>query len=362
VKAALLHKPGSPLSVEDIPKPELGMHDVLIKQEAAAICPSDLPLVLGMHMELRGYTDEYLKRVLPHIPGHENSGVVEKVGDKVKDLKEGDRVITVPTTNCGHCYFCNIGRDNLCPNSFWTGVGTEPGSRHNTAHGGGWVEYMRVPARSAFKLPDNVSCEEATIITATAPGFHGTERANIQDSDVVLVFGAGGVGLGAMHYSKLVHGASKVIGVDLVDYRLKVAKDIFSADYTINAGTEDVVQKVREMTDDRGGADVAFEAVGYTDKTVEQAIDALRRGGTLVHVGSYPKAPSNYGGWKELTIAFSMGYAREDYRKMLRHAESGILNLSKAITHRISLDEVNKGVEITHKKMGDPIRVVITKF
>jgi threonine dehydrogenase-like Zn-dependent dehydrogenase len=362
MKAALLRKPGTPLEVEEVPTPEIGPTDVLIRLKAAAICPSDLPLVLGQHMETRGYTEEYLKRNLPHVQGHENAGVVEELGKDVTNLSVGDRVITIPVTSCGHCFNCNTGRDNICLNSYWTGMEPILGSFLRSPPGGGWAEYMRSPAKSAFKIPDNISFEEATMLSAGAPGFHGTERADIQDSDTVLVFGAGVVGLYAMHWSKMVHGASKVIGVDLIDYRLEAAKKYFGIDETINPRDEDVVKRVRELTPDRHGADVAIEAVGYTVKTVEQAYDALRLGGTLVHVGSYPQAPSNYGGWKELKIAFSLGYARDDYRKMLRHAGSGRIELSNAITHRIKLDDVNKGIEITDQKLENSMRVVITDF
>ncbi|MHA1924729.1 MAG: zinc-dependent alcohol dehydrogenase [Candidatus Thorarchaeota archaeon] len=367
MKAARNHKPGDPLKIEDVPEPEIGNNDVLIKMKAAAICPSDLPLILGQHMETRGYTPEFLKRVLPYIPGHENTGVVEKIGKDVLDLEVGDRVITIPSTSCGACYFCNVGRDNLCVNGYWTGMDRAPGSRTGgkaarTVPGGGWAEYLWAPSRSAFKLPDNLSFEDATIISAMAPGVHGAGSADLQESDTVLVFGAGAVVLYAMHFAKVVHGASMVIGVDLVDYRLDFAKKYFGADYTINAATEDVVARARELTPDRNGVDVAIEAVGYTGVTVEQAIDSLRLGGTLVHVGSYPHPPKNYGGWKELKIIFGMGYAREDYRKMLRLAGAGRLELAKSVTHKTSLDNVNEGVEITDQKKGDPLRVVINKF
>jgi threonine dehydrogenase-like Zn-dependent dehydrogenase len=361
MKAAILYKPGSPLSVEETPKPEMSSNDVLIKMKAAAICPSDLPIVLGQHMETRGYNEAYLKRNLPHISGHENAGVVEEVGKDVKALSVGDRVITIPSTSCGECFACNIGRDNICLNSTWTGKGPSASFLAGPP-GGGWAEYMVSPAKSAFKLPDNVSFEEATIITAGAPGFHGTVRAGIRDSDTVLVFGAGAVGLYAMHYAKIAHGASMVIGVDIMDARLDFAKKYFDVDYTINAQEEDVVKRVKELTPDRNGADVAIEAVGYTEKTVEQAIQSLRLGGTLVHVGSHPEAPKNYGGWKELQHIFALGYARDDYRKMLRHAGSGKMELAKAVTNKIKLEDVNEGVQTTENKTGNSMRVVITKF
>ena len=255
------------LELTDIPTPEIGPDDVLVRVKACGICGSDV----------HGWDGSSGRRIPPLVMGHEAAGVIAAVGDNVTEFSEGDRVTFDSMVSCGKCHFCREGRPNLCDHRMVLGVSCGDYRRY-----GAFAEYVSVPARITFKIPDELPFEHAALIEAVSVAVHAANRTPVKMGDTAVVIGSGMIGLLVIQTIRLA-GCSKVIAVDLSDEKLQVAKK-FGADVTLNAAKDDVVAKVRELTDGRG-ADVALEVVGAT-ATVQSAIDCTRKGGSVTLVGN----------------------------------------------------------------------------
>lgn len=260
MKAAVLHEPKKPLSIEDVPTPKPGYGEVLIKVKAVGVCHSDLHIVDG----------EIPVPKLPLILGHEIAGVIEEVGEGVKDLKPGEKAaLSWLWWTCGKCEYCLTFRENLCPNQINTGYSTN----------GGYAEFVKAPASHVLKIPDGVGFPEATSCTdAVATPYRAlTYASRVKPGDLVAVFGIGGLGLNAVQIAKAF--GTKVVAVDLLDEKLELARK-FGADYTVNPTKEDPVKYIEDL----GGADVALTPVTSL-KAMRQAYEAVKPGGTLVLIG-----------------------------------------------------------------------------
>jgi L-iditol 2-dehydrogenase len=264
---ALLLSEYKTLSVVDMPTPEIGDEDVLVRVRACGVCGSDI----------HGYDGSTGRRIPPLVMGHEAAGVVERVGRGVQGVAVGDRVSLDSTVSCGACDFCRRGHINLCDNRTVLGVSCGDYRRH-----GAFAEYVAVPSRILYKLPDSLSFERAALIEAVSIAVHAVSRHVSAPDDTVVVVGSGMIGLLIIQVLKY-KGSRQIVAVDLDPHKLTLARSM-GATRTLNPAESDIPAAVRDLTGGRG-ADVAFEVVGNSD-TVISAIRSLRKGGTVVMVGN----------------------------------------------------------------------------
>lgn len=264
---ALLLREYKKLELVDMPAPAIGSNDVLVRVKACGICGSDV----------HGYDGSTGRRIPPLVMGHEAAGVVEAVGDSVRQFRAGDRVTFDSTVSCGQCFHCRAGRINLCDARRVLGVSCGDYRQH-----GAFAEYVAVPQHIVYPLPAAMSFEDAALIEAVSVAVHAVNRASIRLDDSVVVVGAGMIGLLVIQAAR-VAGCGKLIALDLDDSRLRLATTL-GADEGINAGASDLQERVLGLTGGRG-SDVAFEVVGAT-APVQTAVHSLRKGGTLVLVGN----------------------------------------------------------------------------
>lgn len=259
MKAAVVHAFDRPLVLEEMPKPEPGEGEVVVRIETSGLCHTDIHAAKG---------DWPIKPKLPFIPGHEGVGVVAEVGKGVNHLKEGDRV-AVPWLGyaCGACEYCASGWETLCPHQQNTGYSVD----------GCYAEYVKAKAKFVGKVPEGVDPLDAAPLTcAGVTTYKAVKVSGAGPADLVAVYGIGGLGHLALQYARVVGAA--VVAVDLSDEKLALAKEL-GAEHTVNAKTQDPVEEIRKL----GGADAAI-VTAVSPKAFEQAFYSLRRGGTLVFV------------------------------------------------------------------------------
>src|SRR3954452_6569094 len=244
---ALLLTEYKKLELTDIPVPEIGPEEVLIRVRACGICGSDV----------HGYDGSTGRRIPPVGVGHEACGVIEQGGSDVQGLKEGDRVAFDSMISCGKCRFCRRGQMNLCDNRQVLGVSCGEYRRH-----GAFAEYVAVPQHIIYKLPDTLSFEHAAMIEPVSVAVHAVEITPVRLGDTAIVVGTGMIGLLTIQAARL-KGCARIIALDLEDHKLEVARQI-GADEVVNPTKTDAVKYILDATEGRG-ADVAFEAVGATD-------------------------------------------------------------------------------------------------
>lgn len=255
------------LEIVDLPKPEISPQDLLVQVKACGICGSDI----------HGWDGSTGRRKPPLVMGHEAAGVVVDVGSAVKGFQVGQRVTFDSTVSCGHCHYCRQGSINLCENRQVLGVSCDEFRRN-----GAFAEFVVVPNRICYHLPDNLPFEHAALIEAVSIAVHAANRTPVRLGDSCVVVGSGMIGLLVVQAIRL-SGCSRVIAVDLEDNKLALAKD-FGAELTLNPRHCNVVEEVLKMTGGRG-ADASIEVVGAS-VTVNTAIDCTRRGGAICLVGN----------------------------------------------------------------------------
>jgi len=317
MKAAILYGPYD-IRIQEMPEPKISSRDVLVKVSVCGICGSDLHAYKGLHPDF----------VIPIIPGHEFSGVVKEVGEDVKKIKPGDRVVVEPLKVCNECYFCQRGEYNRCLNLKVIGAQTN----------GALSEYVAVNEKFVYKMPNNMSFEIGAMVEPTAVAIHAVRRVS-RVGDIVLVLGAGTIGLLTAQVAKEM-GASKVIITDVLDWKLDVAKKL-GIDYTVNVREEDLEDIIREVTGNIG-VDTSFEAVGL-EETLNQALTYTRKGGNIVVIGVFERSPKNFKIMNivnnELTIYGSLIYAW-DYEKAIDFISTGRVKVEPLISKKVPLDEV----------------------
>jgi len=264
---ALLLRNYLELELTEMPVPEPGPGEVLVRVNACGICGSDV----------HGLDGSSGRRIPPLVMGHEAAGVVAGVGSRVTRFREGDRVTFDSTVSCGACYFCRRGEINLCDHREVLGVSCGDYRRH-----GAFAEYVAVPEQIVYKLPDSLPFEEAAMIEAVSVAVHAVNLTPIRLGDTAILVGTGMIGLLALQALRLA-GCGRLIAVDVDEAKLQMAAAL-GADDLLNAATADVPAAVRELTSGRG-ADIALEAVGAT-QPIQTAIASLRKGGALTLVGN----------------------------------------------------------------------------
>ncbi len=258
-RAAVVHDFTSPLTVDQVPRPVLGPGQVLVKVEACGLCHTDIHAANG---------DWPVKPSPPFIPGHEGVGIVTELGPGVSVVALGDRV-AMPWLGyaCGQCDYCGSGRETLCLKQQNMGYSFD----------GAFGEYARAYADYVVKVPEGIDPLDAAPLTcAGVTTYKAVKVAGTRSSDLVAVFGVGGLGHLAIQYAAIAGG--RVIAVDIHDEKLQLAREL-GAEFTVNAVQEDPIEAIQRL----GGADQAI-ALAVSPRAFEQAYGSLRRGGTLVFV------------------------------------------------------------------------------
>jgi L-iditol 2-dehydrogenase len=326
----------------DVQTPEIKAGDVLVRIKACAICGSDV----------HGFDGSSGRRIPPVIMGHEAAGVVEAVGSDVKNFSVGDRVTFDSTIYCRSCSPCSTGNVNLCDDRRVLGV-----SCGDYRKDGAMAEYVAVPEYILYLLPDSVSFETASVIEPLAVALHSINRTSIRAGDKVMVAGCGTIGMLTLKLLNIM-GCSLIIAVDIDDFKLEMAKKN-GADYVINSKSEDVAQRIIELTNGEK-VDAAFEAVGISE-TVEYSINSLKKGGELTLVGNIRKNidfPLQYVVTNEININTSCAIAGE-YTACIKLLNSGKIDLSDIISVTAPLNEGAEWFDKLHKGLPGIIKVVL---
>ncbi|QJD98177.1 glutathione-dependent formaldehyde dehydrogenase [Mucilaginibacter robiniae] len=383
MKAAVFHKPGD-ISVDTVDDPKIEeAGDVILKVTSTAICGSDLHIL-----------DGGIPQTKDLIMGHEFMGIVEEVGPSVKKLKRGDRVVVPFPIACGHCFFCTHGASPHCENSNHEHYGPQGdlldhkgGALYGYTdlyggYSGGQAEYVRVPYADVSPriVPDNLTDEQVLFLTDIFPtGWSAIDWAQMKGGEVVAIFGSGPVGLMAQK-SAWLNGASRVIAIDPVEYRLKKARETNKVE-TLNPNEVDVVQAIRDMTGGRG-ADVCVDAVGFeanrsflekikatvnfekgTVKVMEMCFEAVRRGGTVTVVGVYGTPYDNFPVHRMFDKGITIKQGQAPVLNYIDHLIDLIKQekvvLDDIISHKLPLDQATHAYNIFKNKEDDCTKVVL---
>lgn len=308
--------------------------EVKIKIEAASICGTDVHILSDPpgHPATPGI-----------IQGHEYVGDVVEIGNAVKNVNVGDRVIVDPTFTCGYCTYCQMGNSHMCEHMSTFGIFLD----------GGFTTYSVVPASNVYKISKQVPPEIAALAEPLSCVINGSEKVKVQPGDSVVILGAGPMGQLFTQVIKAA-GAGTIICVDLSDFRLKYSK-ISGATHIVNPNNQDVIEVVREVTGI--GADVVIDCVGVL---FNQAMELVRRGGQILLVGmnSHAKPAINQYDITRNEITVKGTYIQNHhFPKVIKILESNLLNLEDLITHKITLDQIHEGIEIMRK--GEAIKIIV---
>jgi threonine dehydrogenase-like Zn-dependent dehydrogenase len=366
----------------------LNPHDAIIKVTRSAICGSDLHLFDGFIPTMEA----------GDILGHEFMGIVEEVGRQVTNLKRGDRVVVPFTIACGNCLFCKkkiwAACDNSNPNAHlmeaaygYSGSGLFGYSHMMGGYAGGQAQYVRVPFANVgpLKIESDLSDEKVLFLSDIFPtGYMAAENAQIEDGDTVAVWGCGPVGQFAIA-SAFMLGAARVIAIDRLPERLEMARSIGAV--TVDFGEEDVsvLTALKDLTGG-SGPDACIDAVGLeshsrelqgfydrvktalmleTDRpgVLRQAIQAVRKGGTVsipgVYGGLLDKVPFGAAFGKGITMKMGQTNMHNYMKPLLDRIESGQIDPSYIISHRITLEEAPRMYEVWRDKRESVTKIVI---
>lgn len=340
MKAVRLTKIGRPLELQEIPIPDTGERDVLVRVKAAGICHSDVHYRAGTSPV----------GLLPQTLGHEVAGIIEKAGSQVFSLKIGDRVCIHYQLSCGDCYFCARGNEQFCKRGMMIGKHCD----------GGFAEYITVPARNVLLLPEEIPFEQGAIMMcSSATSFHALKKARLEAGNTVAVFGAGGLGISAIQIAKL-FGALEVYSVDINEDKLKLAEK-FGA-IPINSSKEDPVSRIYQHTDQRG-VDVALEVIGLPG-TMKQAVQSLAIFGRAALVGITAR-PFEIDSYKELLgkeaeVIGCSDHLLQELPLLIEFVRKKKLDLHHVVTDKIPLQaELINEVMDKMEKFGHEVRTVI---
>ena len=376
------------IRVETVPDPEiLNPHDAIVRITLTAICGSDLHLYNGFIPGMQK----------GDILGHEFMGEVVETGSEVKRVKKGDRLVVPFTICCGRCFFCNTQQWSLCDNTNpnapvlqklygSTGAGLFGYSHLYGGYAGGQAQYARVPFADVAPLviENGFSDEQVLFLTDIFPtGYMAAENCNIQPGDVVAVWGCGPVGQFAIRSAYML-GAERVIAIDHVPERLKMAKEISKAE-VLDYASDDILMELNDLTGGRG-PDSCIDAVGMEahgggleyayDRTkqalflendrpgvLRRAIMACRKGGTVsipgVYGGFIDKVPMGAAFAKGLTLKMGQTHAPRYLRPLLQRIENGEIDPSFVISHRIDLSEAPQAYDLFNRREGGCTKVVM---
>ena len=339
---ALLLSQYRQLEITDLPRPEPGSDEVLVRVAACGICGSDV----------HGYDGSSGRRIPPIVMGHEAAGTVAAVGSDVKGVMEGDRVTFDSTVYCGECRNCVRGDVNLCDRRQVLGV-----SCGDYRRAGAFAEFVVVPARIVYRLPENLSFAEAAMLEAVAVAIHAVSLVPIAKAGSALVIGAGTIGL-LVQQALRAAGCPRVFVADVDPTRLKLSQEL-GATATLHSGAE-LPKQIQDLTDG-AGVDIVVEAVGIT-QTIATAIDCVRKGGSVVLVGNITP---------EITLPLQKVVARQirlqgscassgEYPRAIELLGNGAIRVKPLITAVAPLDEGPQWFERLYAREPNLMKVVLS--
>ncbi len=343
MKAVQLVEIGKPLELRELPLPQVGERDVLVRVKAAGICHSDVHYQAGTSPV----------GALPQTLGHEIAGIVQEVGAQVSAVSVGDRVCLHYLVTCGECGYCRTGNEQFCSQGEMLGKDRD----------GGYAEYIVVPARNAVRLPDEISFEAgAVLMCSSSTSFHALRKARLQPGETVAVFGAGGLGISAIQLARA-FGALQVYAVDINQEKLDLAGACGAT--PVNAAQADPVAQIMDLTSGRG-VDVALELIGLPE-TMEQAVRSLGVLGRAVMVGIAAE-PFKIDSYRELLAKEAEVIGCSDHLLwelplLVEFVKQGTLDLSNVVARTVPLQAgaINATMDQLHL-FGGEVRTVITPW
>jgi len=330
--------PGN-IEIREVPVPEIGPGDVLVEVISAGLCGTDMEIYHG-----------HFRPVIPVTMGHEGSGIVAEVGERVRHIKRGDRVcFETSRTICGDCYFCRTGKYNLCAARKGLGYGAN----------GTFAQYVAVAGDRTHRIPAQLTLDEAAICEPLSVAVKAvTAISRLKEGDTSVIIGAGTIGLFTLQVARAV-GASKVIVIELRHKdRLQLARELGANHVVCLADGVSALEAVAELTDGMGG-DVVFEVSG-APQAATQSIDLARKSGQVVLVGLYSG---------EVPVAWDRVVTREievrgswtsgvsaDWTRMMQLVASGQIKLRPLISHIMPLERWRDGFDLM--RQGKCIKIV----
>lgn len=326
MRAARFERASCQLTVQDVPIPQPGPDEVLIRVEAAGICGSDVHMIKG----------EFPPPLEQVTPGHEAAGTIERVGAEVPLWQAGQRI----TLSAGKSSCMIMGQ----------------------AYDGGWAEYVVVPHQLLFAVPDNVPIEQAAIIPdAVATPYAGiVHRGRLSQGEVVGLWGIGGLGQHAVQIARL-NGASLIIAIDPIEAARQRALAV-GAHHALDPGAVDVREEVMRLTENKG-LNLAVELSG-SGSALDQAVSCLGSFGRALVIGMSTEPiqltePSVMFGFNNHSLLGFDGYEPGDIETLVRLVASGELDLSRSVSHVLPLEDIVRGVEMLSKKINNPARIIV---
>ncbi len=342
MKAVVTHGPED-YRLEELPVPQAGPGEVILKVDHSGVCASDMKCYYGAHHFWGdGHRVGYCQP--PITAGHEFAGEVVQLGEGSAEkygLAIGDMAVSEQIIPCGECRYCTTGKYWLCLRHEIYGFRQfAPGSM---------AEYIRLPVGARnYKLPEGMPMNHAAVVEPLACSIHAVQRGEIQLGDVVVIAGAGTLGLGMVAAAKLC-GPAQVISIDPRDYRLDVAKKM-GADLVMNPDKEDVVSRVRELTGGYG-CDVYIDATGYPESVLPGLL-MIRKAGTFVEYGVF-REPATIdwtiiGDMKELNV-HGAHLAPYTFPLAIDYIHRGTIDVSPIVTHELALESYEEAIRMVHE-------------
>lgn len=321
------------IEVLEVPQPEIGATDILVRVAAGSLCGSDV------HMY--EWTPSYSFMSLPTILGHEFSGQVAQIGAQVNHVQVGDRVSALPAMPCGACANCRTGRSSACSRRLSPGMTTD----------GFFAEYGRLTtAADIFKLPEAVTYEAAALLEPFCVSLNAVDISGLQIGQKAAILGPGPIGLFATQILRTA-GASMIVmvGAEGDERRLMTAEHL-GADMCVNIAKEDPVKRLKGVAP--RGLDIVYEATG-NPKSIPQALNMVRRGGKVILIGIH-SGPATFDptpmvrGSKSLIGAYA--YTTQTWQRALDLFTVGSIDPTAVISHRVALDDAEEGFELAIRK------------
>lgn len=326
MKAVKYYGPGH-VELTDIPRPEAGPGQVLVKIAYCGICGTDIHAY-----KMPGIFNWEL------ILGHESVGTVEAVGTGVDCVQPGDRVAVGPPGDCGKCYSCNTGNPNTCVNAFPETLGIGPGTQ------GAYAEYIlsRHPQNELLKIPDGVSFEDAVLFDVLGVGIHAVRYSRLKVGDCAVISGAGSIGLATIQFARLT-GASRLVVFDPVESRRMAALSA-GADFAFNPADPDDCARARSLLARTGGAQVCFECAGHP-ASVQTCVDFVMNSGQIMLIGNDGRPfelVTAALGHRQLDLQLSFTYTREEAIMLFDMIATGKLNTDSYIRIKAPLSHAEQ--------------------
>jgi len=327
---ALVYRGRGDIGLEMVPKPEVGLGEVLVKVRAAAVCASDIRVFKGEKSASPGV-----------IQGHEFSGEIEEVEESVEGYSVGDRVTLHPVISCGHCFYCQKGHANMCLNRKTIGYDEN----------GGFAEYVLIPrsmveSGSLVRLADSISYEEGSLAEPLGCVVNSVETCRIDLGNSLLIVGAGPMGLLNLLMARA-SGAGKILVSEPIEERLRLAGSL-GADVLIDPQKEDLTSRAKEETDGLG-PDAAIVTIGIPS-LIAETIRVVRKLGVVnlfagCPIGSEMSIDPNLIHYNELLVTGSQNATLNQFKRGLGLLEKKILDLNCLITHRFSLQDAEEAFQ-----------------